>query len=130
VHEHTDLPAPVDRASASHYIWGDGCDGWYLVRTDALSVIAERMPPGTAEQRHRHRRAEQFFYVLAGELTIEREGEIVALSPGSGLSIPAGTVHEVRNQGAAAAEFLVISQPPSHGDRESVPAGSAKNLPE
>jgi mannose-6-phosphate isomerase-like protein (cupin superfamily) len=92
------------------------------VRHEALSVIAERMPPGTAESRHRHLVAEQFFFVLAGELTIERDGEPAVLSPGSGLSVPAGVAHEVRNGGPAVAEFLVVSQPPSQGDRQSTPA--------
>jgi mannose-6-phosphate isomerase-like protein (cupin superfamily) len=116
------LPAAIDRGSANHYVWGDGCDSWHLVRHNRLSVIAERMPPGTAESRHLHRVAEQFFFVLTGELTIEREGEVVTLAPGTGLSIPAGTAHEVQNRGSAAVEFLAISQPSSHGDRESAPA--------
>jgi mannose-6-phosphate isomerase-like protein (cupin superfamily) len=37
-----------------------------LARED-LSVIEERMPPGTAGQRHRHQRSRQFFFVLEGE---------------------------------------------------------------
>lgn len=123
------LPAPVDRGSASHYQWGDGCDGWHLLRHDALSVIAERMPPGTAEVRHRHALAEQFFYVLSGELTIEREGTVSALTPGVGLSIPPGVAHEVRNAGGAAAEFLVVSRPPSHGDRQAAPRSPRDDNP-
>jgi hypothetical protein len=43
-----ELPAPVDRATAQHYLWGVGCHGWHLVREEGLSVIAEHMPPGTA----------------------------------------------------------------------------------
>lgn len=59
------MPWPVSIQNTEHYVWGSGCDGWHLVRTGALSVIQERMPPDTAD-------------------------------------------------------FLVISQPPSHGDRELV----------
>lgn len=68
-------PVPISRSTAAHYQWGAACDGWHLLRPEALSVIQQRMPPGSAELRHRH----------------------------------------------AAAEFRVISQPPSHGDRELVP---------
>ena len=50
---------------APHYTWGDLCDGWHLAKTDALSVIQERVPHGAAETRHFHNRAEQFFYVLS-----------------------------------------------------------------
>ena len=56
--------SPTSRANARHYLWGGACDGWHLLAGDDLSVIEERMPPGTAEQRHSHVRARQFFYVL------------------------------------------------------------------
>jgi mannose-6-phosphate isomerase-like protein (cupin superfamily) len=114
----------VSRDNVEHYTWpsaigGHSCDGWHLHRSEALSVIEERMPPGTAEQRHLHRRATQFFYVLAGELTIELEGTEHRLAPTTGLTISAGTPHQVFNRGSEDARFLVISQPPSHGDRLS-----------
>jgi mannose-6-phosphate isomerase-like protein (cupin superfamily) len=115
------LPPPIDRAGALHYQWGAKCDGWHLVRGEHLSVIAERMPPGTAETRHRHSQAEQFFFVLSGELTIERNRTVSVVPAGAGLSVPPGVAHEVRNAGRVAAEFLVVSTPPSHGDREEVP---------
>jgi mannose-6-phosphate isomerase-like protein (cupin superfamily) len=117
----SELPPPVDRASAPHYIWGVGCDGWHLVQGETLSIIAERMPPGTSEARHRHARAWQFFLVERGELTIERDGRASMLGPGSGLVVPPGVAHEVRNAGREPAEFLVVSQPPSHGDRAPAP---------
>jgi mannose-6-phosphate isomerase-like protein (cupin superfamily) len=121
MNELPELPAPIDRASAPHYGWGEGCDGWRLLQTESLSVIAERMPAGTVEHRHRHARAEQFFFVLSGELTVEREGLVHVVSAGAGLNIPPGVAHEVRNTGISPAEFLVISQPPSHSDRQSAP---------
>ena len=56
----------ISTATAAHYEWGEGCDGWHLVRTDALSVIEERMPAQAAERRHLHRHAHQFFMCLTG----------------------------------------------------------------
>ena len=79
------------------------------------------MPSGTAEVRHRHLRARQFFYVLAGQLELEVEGTRHRLESGMGLEIAPGAAHQVCNRGAHEAVFLVISQPPSHGDRELVP---------
>lgn len=55
----------IDKHRASHYAWGKGCDGWHLVNTPELSVIQERMPAGTAEQRHRHQDARQSDVVQA-----------------------------------------------------------------
>jgi mannose-6-phosphate isomerase-like protein (cupin superfamily) len=114
----------ISRNNAQHYTWPSAgsehlCDGWHLHRTDALSIIEERMPPGTAEQRHLHQRATQFFYVLAGELIIELDSEEHRLPPSTGLTIPAGTPHQVFNRSSGDTRFLVISQPPSHGDRVS-----------
>ena len=112
---------PISRDTAEHYKWGDGCDGWYLVRTDALSVIQERMPHGASEVRHRHTRARQFFVVLSGELGIEVEGTTHKLHAGSGLEVPPGSAHTVRAVAAGGTDFIVVSQPPAHGDRELVP---------
>lgn len=106
--------------TAEHYKWGSGCDGWHLVKNSELSVIQERMPPGTAEVRHFHHRAQQFFYILSGEAVIEVESRSVVLGAGHGISIPAGTPHRIRNDSTEDVHFLVISQPPSHGDREVV----------
>jgi mannose-6-phosphate isomerase-like protein (cupin superfamily) len=107
----------ISRDSAPHYKWGDGCDGWHLVQSDALSVIEERMPPGTSERRHLHRRARQFFYVLAGELTMEVEGVEHRLGANEGIEIAPEQVHQAFNRSANDVRFLVTSQPPAHGDR-------------
>ncbi|MEI8606023.1 hypothetical protein [Pseudoalteromonas sp. B160] len=61
------MPISVD--NAEHYNWGDDCDdcdGWHLVKSAALSVIQERVPPGCCEQSHKHEFAEQFFLYLMG----------------------------------------------------------------
>jgi mannose-6-phosphate isomerase-like protein (cupin superfamily) len=116
------MSAVVSRADARHYPWGQGCDGWHLLESDDLSVIEERVPPGEGERRHRHRRARQFFFVLAGEARLELEGAVHRLAPGDGLHVPPGAAHELRNAGAGELRFLVVSAPRSHGDREDAPA--------
>jgi uncharacterized cupin superfamily protein len=110
-------PAPISTAEAPHYTWAEVCDGWHLVRTDTLSIIEERMPPGTAERRHLHAHARQFFYVLSGELTLELDGQRHILTAGHGLEVAPGLAHQAFNRSAADVRFLVTSQPPSHGDR-------------
>lgn len=107
----------VSAANAEHYTWGDGCDAWYLVRTAELHVIEEWMPPGTSETAHHHERARQFFYVLAGELTLAIDGTDHTLRAFEGLEIAPGRVHQAINRGVQGVRFVVTSQPPSHGDR-------------
>lgn len=107
----------INRNSATHYVWGQGCDGWHLVKSDGLSVIEERMPAKTQEVAHYHRESRQFFYVLEGSLTMEVGGEAKVVVAGAGMEIAPGVVHQVRNESGGEVRFLVISQPPSHGDR-------------
>lgn len=110
----------VSTANAAHYVWGRQCDGWHLLEGDDLSVIEERMPPGTAEVRHRHARSRQFFYVLEGEATLELDGVDHRLAARQGLHVPPGAAHQMRNDSGDGLRFLVVSSPRSHGDREVV----------
>jgi mannose-6-phosphate isomerase-like protein (cupin superfamily) len=94
--------------NAEHYTWGNACDGWHLVKTDSLSVIQERMPPGTTEQWHYHERAQQVFFILTGEAVFEVEEEVVWVAAQESLHILPGTLHRITNQAATDLCFLVI----------------------
>jgi mannose-6-phosphate isomerase-like protein (cupin superfamily) len=112
------MPAKViSIANAEHYTWGNNCDGWHLVKTPELSIIEERMPPGTSEVRHHHVRARQFFFVLEGELTMEVEHHDFTVKAGEGIEVSPGQAHQAINRSPAEVRFVVTSQPPSHGDR-------------
>jgi mannose-6-phosphate isomerase-like protein (cupin superfamily) len=116
-HGDPDLPGPVSRENAEHYRWGVDCDAWYLVNHEQLSVIEEFMPPGAAEIRHHHTKAQQFFYIVSGEVLMEVEGKTVLLAAGSGIRVLPGKHHQIRNPSSSPVRFLVISHPRSHGDR-------------
>ena len=116
-----DLPGPVSRKNAEHYRWGVDCDAWYLVNDEQLSVIEEFMPPGAAEIRHHHQKAQQFFYILSGEAIMEVEGNPVLVPAGSGIRIMPGVRHQIRNPSSSPLRLLVISHPPSHGDKFEAP---------
>jgi mannose-6-phosphate isomerase-like protein (cupin superfamily) len=108
----------INKETAEHYQWGQACDGWHLVKQEgALSVIQERMPPGTSEVLHYHRHARQFFFVLSGTATMLAGDTTETLPSHSGIEIPPGQPHQVRNNAAEPLEFLLVSMPPSHGDR-------------
>ena len=112
----------ISRETAEHYVWGDRCDGWHLVKQPGISIIHERMPPGTSEVRHFHQQTWQFFFVLSGTATLEINGQREILHAHSGVEVPARIPHQMFNESKQDLEFLVISQPPSHGDRVIVAA--------
>lgn len=107
----------VNTKNSEHYKWGINSDGWHLLKTDDLSIIEERVPPGEEEERHYHCKANQFFYVLEGIATIEISGDLREVVAGSGIYIKAKEPHQLSNKSQKDLRFLVISQPKSHGDR-------------
>jgi mannose-6-phosphate isomerase-like protein (cupin superfamily) len=109
-----------NRSNAEHYAWGEVCEGWRLVDRRDLSVIEERMPPGSRERRHRHALARQCYVVLAGTLQLDVGGRVVALEPHDAVELEPGVAHTVVNGGAADAMFLVVSAPSTRGDREEL----------
>lgn len=110
----------VSKENAEHYIWGGDCDGWHLLKSPTLSVIHECMPAGRQEQRHYHSTAQQFFFVLSGELSMELEGELYRIPAGKGIPVPARSRHQARNDSQENTEFLVISEPTTRGDRVNI----------
>jgi len=107
----------IDKESAPHYVWGSGCDGWRLLTAEGLAVIEERIPPGESEVRHYHEKALQFFYVLSGVLSFEIDGRELNVMPRQGIEIAPTIPHRVFNRTNEDVEFLIVSCPPSHGDR-------------
>lgn len=106
-----------NKATAEHYNWGHGCDGWHLLKDENLSVIHEFVPPGKSEIRHHHEKSRQMFFILKGQASIEIDGEEFILKETDSIEVPPLVPHQLFNKTNANLEFLVISQPPSHGDR-------------
>ncbi|MDB5251651.1 MAG: cupin [Flaviaesturariibacter sp.] len=111
------MKGPLTRETAPRNVWAEGCEAWTFVDTDTLSVKLERMQPGTTEMRHRHSRAQQFFYILAGEARFEVGHETIFVSAGQGLHIKAGEPHLVANEGHDVLEFILSSEPATTNDR-------------
>jgi mannose-6-phosphate isomerase-like protein (cupin superfamily) len=107
----------VSTENVEHYVWGDRCDGWHLLRSPTLSVIQERVPVGCGEVRHLHQKSEQFFYVLSGVATLEVDGIVHQLGANQGLHVQANIPHQLINEGQEDLVFIITSTPPSHGDR-------------
>src|SRR5947209_19913439 len=96
----TESSAMISKANAEHYLWGQQCDGWRLVTSDQLSVIHERMAPGTSEVRHFHTQSRQFFFILAGIAELEVNGKTYTLNVHEGIEIAPHAPHQMRNTSA------------------------------
>ena len=112
----TSLPV-ISTKTAEHYTWGERCDGWFFLKNEDIHVIQEKMPTGAVEAMHFHRKARQLFYVLRGELTMCTQSGSVVIPASHAVTIEPSVQHQARNESREAVEFLVISCPPSHGDR-------------
>lgn len=110
----------ISKDNAEHYIWGEQCDGWRLVNGEDQSIIHERMPPSTYENRHYHKIAKQFFFVLSGEMEIEIDGVKYKLQQHQGKEVQPSSKHQVFNNSLDDLEFLVISQPSTRNDRVEI----------
>jgi quercetin dioxygenase-like cupin family protein len=72
---------------------------------EAVQAIAE-IPAGVASGKHTHP-GEEIAYVLEGTVVLELDGKpAMTLKAGQGVLIPAGSVHNAKNDGKATARVL------------------------
>jgi mannose-6-phosphate isomerase-like protein (cupin superfamily) len=76
----------------------------------ALALLDERGRRGDMPPLHVHRRDDETFYVLDGELALFVAGEQVALEPGQAAFAPRGVPHTYRVE-SEEAHWLVITTP-------------------
>lgn len=90
-----------------------------LDRTNApvekQSLAEAHVPAGGATQRHYHRLAEEFYFILEGRGTVEIDGESRGVGPGDAILIPPGAWHTIA--AFEALRFLCCCAPPyAHED--------------
>jgi mannose-6-phosphate isomerase-like protein (cupin superfamily) len=110
----------INKSNARHYTWGTGCESWVYTEGENLSVKHEKMPPGTKEQLHFHKKAQQFFFILSGEATFYLEGDKYIIAQESGILISPSQRHYIANESDQDIQFLVISQPDTVNDRTNI----------
>lgn len=105
----------------------DGSEISYLV-SDArrAGLVAVRLPAGDTSRPVRHRTVEEIWYFLAGEGRVWRRspgGEplVVAVGPGSVLTIPTGWAFQFEAGPDADLRFLCYTSPPWPGPDEAEP---------
>lgn len=102
----------------------DGSDVRVLLRTASGSMAHFELAPGRVSDPIRHRTVEEIWYVLSGsgEMWRRQEGseEVVALVPGTCVSIPLGTHFQFRACGPVPLAAVGITMPPWPGADEAV----------
>jgi mannose-6-phosphate isomerase-like protein (cupin superfamily) len=77
-----------------------------------LSMMEALVPVGTRPTRpHRHRRTDEVWYILAGELTFRLGAREVVAGPGTTVIVPRGVIHQLQNAGDEAVRYLVLHLP-------------------
>src|SRR5260370_35657789 len=76
-----------------------------------FSLVESISPPGIGSPLHRHIRADQELYVLAGELEIFADSERFSFAKGETCLIRRGTPHREINSSRSETRFITIHSP-------------------
>ena len=83
------------------------------------SLAEAELEAGQSTTRHRHPRAEEFYYIVAGQGRMEMEGEWAVVGVGDAIQIPPGAAHKLLNTGEETLRLLCCCSPPyAHEDTE------------
>lgn len=79
------------------------------------SLAEATVPAGSATQRHYHKLAEEFYFILEGSGMMEIDGETREVAPGDAILIPRQSWHQIT--ATQTLRFLCCCAPPySHED--------------
>jgi transcriptional regulator with XRE-family HTH domain len=81
-----------------------------------LEVVVAELDPGgsTGDEAYRHGDSEELFFVLAGHVRLQLEGDTYELGPGDSVQYRSSTPHRVVNHEQAPAEVMFVVSPPSY----------------
>jgi quercetin dioxygenase-like cupin family protein len=77
----------------------------------ALAMFEERTPPGGGTPPHVHRREDEYFYVLEGDVEFNVNGIPIRAAAGGHAFAPRNVPHFFTNVGAGESRLLVVAQP-------------------
>ena len=95
--------------------WGPGDHYTFLVTGEesggAYFAMEALVPPGGGPPPHIHRREDETFYLLEGEIQFRLGDETITAGPGDFVNVPRGTVHNFRNAGSETARMVLTFTP-------------------
>ncbi|QDV36970.1 cupin domain-containing protein [Tautonia plasticadhaerens] len=77
----------------------------------AFALVEAIFPPGGGPPPHIHRREDEAFYVLEGELAFHVDGRDIAAGAGSWVTLAKGSLHHFKNVGDRPARMLIVVTP-------------------
>lgn len=77
----------------------------------AFALGLSTTPPGGGPPPHLHRREDELFLVLEGQLSFLIEGGWQEVGPGCVVYVPRGSVHTFRNEGSRPSRHWVLTTP-------------------
>jgi mannose-6-phosphate isomerase-like protein (cupin superfamily) len=111
---------PVERSLVAR----DGSDVRVLLGLAGGGFAHFELAPGATSRAVRHRTVEEIWYVVggSGEMWRSQDGheEVVAISPGTCLTIPLGTSFQFRSFGDEPVSAVAVTMPPWPGEDEAV----------
>jgi quercetin dioxygenase-like cupin family protein len=75
------------------------------------ALIHAEVPPRGGPPPHVHRREDEAFYVLEGELVFHADGRDISATAGTWITLPKGSRHYFKNVGPAPAKMLILVSP-------------------
>lgn len=108
---HTGVLTPG--SGPAYYVVGD----LYTILTPgadtggAFALIHAVVPPGGGPPPHVHRREDEAFYVLEGELTFHADGQSFTAGAGTWVTLAKNSVHRFHNDSAVPARMLILVTP-------------------
>ncbi|HET7727893.1 MAG TPA: quercetin 2,3-dioxygenase [Candidatus Limnocylindrales bacterium] len=95
--------------------WGPGDHYTFLVTGEesggAYFAMEALVPPGGGPPPHIHRREDETFYLLEGEIRFRLGDETITAGPGDFVNVPRGTVHNFTNAGSETARMVLTFTP-------------------
>ena len=99
------------------FVTKDGSTIRELHHTSVQSLAEATLEPSQATERHYHRATEEIYFVIKGSGTMEVDGDARTIRPGDAVLIPAGSWHQLENDGSSELRILCSCAPPySHED--------------
>lgn len=122
------IPVPADARSVAaasrglHIPAGGGSTTWFngdiyttkltaRQSSDALGLVEATVPPGGGPVPHVHRRTDETFYLLSGELEFLQGDKVFTAAAGDVVFIPRGTTHRFANPGIQPARMIFVYTP-------------------